>query len=224
MKLPRVIMHNSVSLDGAVSSFDIDMGLHYELAGAYGADATLIGSDTILAGIKLFGTDIPTEEKADFIKPLKDRQLPLWIIPDTRGRLQGLLHYLRRTEYCRDIVILISESTDKNYIGYLKERNYDYFLCGKRHVDYRKALDILSEKYVVKTVMVDAGPTLNGILLEKGLVDEIHLLIAPFLVGVKSSKLFSRLGLKNGNMKLELLDCRKVRAETILLSYRVPKR
>ena len=46
--IPRVIIHNAVSVDGRIDNFDVDMGLYYELAKTWKEDATLVGSITIL--------------------------------------------------------------------------------------------------------------------------------------------------------------------------------
>lgn len=46
MAKPEVIMHNSVSLDGRVTGFGVDMGLHYGIVGSYGADAYCAGSNS----------------------------------------------------------------------------------------------------------------------------------------------------------------------------------
>ncbi len=43
MKL-KVIIHNAISLDGEIRGFDIDMGLHYTIAGKYRPDVHLVGS------------------------------------------------------------------------------------------------------------------------------------------------------------------------------------
>jgi hypothetical protein len=45
--LPKVIIHNSVSLDGSLTDFEPNMGLHYQIAGNYPPDAHLIGSNTV---------------------------------------------------------------------------------------------------------------------------------------------------------------------------------
>ena len=40
----KLIMHNSISLDGSFTDFEVNMGLHYQIASTYKADASLIGS------------------------------------------------------------------------------------------------------------------------------------------------------------------------------------
>ena len=57
--LPKVIMHNSISLDGSVKDFEVNMGLHYQIAGSYGADVHLIGSNTAKIGMEMFLPEIP---------------------------------------------------------------------------------------------------------------------------------------------------------------------
>ena len=74
--LPKVILHNSVSLDGSLTNFEPNMGLHYQIAGKYNADAHLIGSNTVKVGVKLYGGDVPLEEKQDFAKPERSESLP----------------------------------------------------------------------------------------------------------------------------------------------------
>jgi 2,5-diamino-6-(ribosylamino)-4(3H)-pyrimidinone 5'-phosphate reductase len=222
VRAPKVIIHNSISLEGSVAGFEVDLKLHYQLAGGYCAGAHLVGSNTIKAGIELFGAEIPPEEESDFIKPQNESNSAYWAIPDTRGILRGILHYLRRSDLCRDVIMLISEATPQVYKDYLEKRNYDYMVCGKEKVNLRLALETIVASYGIDTIMVDAGPTLTGILLASGLVDEINLVVAPYLIGVKSTSLFSKLILEK-NIGLELLQCREVEKDTVLLSYRVKK-
>ena len=150
----KVIMHNSVSLDGSFTDFEVNMGLHYQIAGRYSADASLIGSNTIQAGVKDYGEEIQPENKADFVKPHRDAALPYWIIADTKGITKGLLHTCRSFEFCKDVIVLISQQTKKDFIHYLSERNYDYLVCGDKHIDYEEAFGNLSKIYGIKTVLV----------------------------------------------------------------------
>ena len=142
----EVILRNSISLDGSLTNFKPNMGLHYQIAGKYRPDAHLIGSNTIKTGIELYGEGVPPEEETDHKKPTRDSNLPYWVIPDTKGVLKGLLHTCRRFELCRDLVILVSERTPRDYIDHLEERNYDHHVVGEDHVDLKASLDLLIRK------------------------------------------------------------------------------
>src|SRR4030067_2638101 len=198
--LPKVIIHNSVSLDGSLTGFEPNMGLHYEIAGKYKSQVHLIGSNTAKVGVELFG-GVPPEEETDFEKPKRDKSLPYWVIPDTKGILKGLLHACRRFEFCRDVAVLISETTPKEYISYLKERNYDYFVVGKEHVDLRKSLELLSAEFNAKKLLTDTGRILGNLLLEQGFVDEVSLLVHPVIMGEKSYNIFGNIS-QNPKLKL----------------------
>ena len=209
--LPKVILHNSVSLDGSLTNFEPNMALHYQIAGKYNADAHLIGSNTVKVGVELYGGEVPLEEKQEFAKPERSEGLPYWVIPDTKGILKGLLHTCRRFEFCRDVIVLVSEETPAEYVTHLEERNYDCHIVGKKHVDLERALELLSKRYGVKTVLADTGRILGNLLLNQGFVKEISLLIHPVIVGTTAYNMF---GIANKNSKLKL--CKK---ETLEKNY-----
>ena len=191
--LQKVIIHNSISLDGSLTGFEPNMSLHYQIAGNYKPQVHLIGSNTAKVGIELFENGVPEEEAMDFKKPKRDIGLPFWVIPDTKGTLEGLLHICRRFEFCRDVAVLISEITPKEYVEYLKKRNYNYYVVGKEHVDLKETLRLLSSEFKAKRVLADTGRTLGNLLLEQGLVDEISLLVHPIIVGEKAYNIFGNI-------------------------------
>jgi 2,5-diamino-6-(ribosylamino)-4(3H)-pyrimidinone 5'-phosphate reductase len=216
----KVIVHNSVSLDGSLLGFEVDMAAHYRIAGNYKADIHLIGSNTATAGLKMFNPRIPKEQDKDFVKPKRSQRLPLWVIPDTSGKLQGKLHVLRRFELCRDIVILTTNATPKGYLRYLTERNYDWHYMGKRPIDYAQALKLLAKTYGAKTILTDSGKTMNGILLTNGLVDELSLLVHPVIVGVKRFPLLEDI---KAGIELKRMKSKPVGKGAIWLAYEVKK-
>jgi 2,5-diamino-6-(ribosylamino)-4(3H)-pyrimidinone 5'-phosphate reductase len=191
--LPKVIIHNSISLDGSLTDFEPNMALHYQIAGNYKPDAHLIGSKTVKVGAELYGEGVPPEEAKDFEKPERDENLPYWVILDTGGALEGLLHTCRRFEFCKDVIVLVSGETPEKYVRHLEERNYDYHVVGRKHVDLKKALELLSVKYGVKKVLTDTGRVLGNFLLNQGLASEISLLIHPVVLGKKSYGMFSNI-------------------------------
>ncbi len=218
---PTVILHNSISLDGSLTSFEPNMQLHYQIAGEYKPDAHLIGSNTIKTGIELYGTGVPPEEPSDFHKPKRSKNLPAWVLIDSKGRLEGLLHTCRRFELCRDVVVLVSKKTPKRYLHYLDDRQYDYHCIGTRSVELEEALHLLSKKYHVKKVLTDTGRILGNLLLNQGLVDEISLLVHPVIVGIKSYTLFNDI---EKNLAVSLVKCKRVEQHYIWLVYRLKKR
>jgi len=197
--LPKVIVHNSISVDGSLINFEVNMPLHYMIAGNFNADMHLVGSNTAKFGIDLFLKEIPQETQYDFKKP--NKKGILWAIPDTMGKMKGLLHVLRQSEYCQDAVVLISEKTSKEYIGYLKERNYDYYVVGEDKCNLKQSLELLNENYNAKTILVDTGCILGNLLIKEGLVSEISLLIHPEVVGKNAYNMFAYI---DENLKLEL--------------------
>jgi len=215
----KVILHNSISLDGSFLNFEVKMGMHYQIAGNYKADVHLMGSKTARTGIEKYG-GAPLEEKKDFMKPKKENGLPYWVIPDTKGILKGLLHAYRGFEFCRDVIVLLSEKTPKDYLRYLEERDYDYHIIGKEHVDLKKALKVLSTEYNVKTILTDTGRELNCLLLNQGLIDEISLLISPELIGQQAEYMFREV---SENIKLEKAKCTILDEDYIWLVYKVKK-
>lgn len=190
--MSKVIVHNSISLDGSLTGFEPNMGLHYQIVGNYKPEIYLVGSNTIKIGSTLIG-EIPAEEEYDFKKPKKDSSLSYWVVPDTKGSLKGLLHYCRRYEFCKDIIVLVSKQTPVDYIKYLEARDYDYHVVGETTVDLPKALDYLSKEYSVKQILADSGRILSNLLIEQNLVSEISLLVHPTIVGNKAYHIFGNI-------------------------------
>jgi len=217
--LPKVIIHNSVSLDGSLTNFMPDMALHYQIAGNYKPDAHLIGSNTVKVGVELYEKGVPVEERRDFEKPERAKNLPLWVVVDSAGALKGLLHTCRRFEYCRDVVVLVSEETPEDYLVHLRERSYDFHVVGKRRVDLRLALELLSAKYKVKTVLTDTGRILGNLLLEQGLAHELSLLVHPVIVG--REKAYTMFGNVVNGVKLKLRKQEALGKGYVWLVYKV---
>lgn len=219
---PKVIMHDSVSIDGSFVGFEYSMelmGVHYQIAGSFCDKVRIFGSTTALKGMEIFG-GFTEETEADFAKPDKGDSLTYWAVTDSRGLLEGKLHYMRRSEYCRDVVALITEQTPKSYVDYLARRNYDYYVVGKNRVDLKSALKLLSENYNSENIMLDSGRELTNAFLNEGLIDEISLIIVPEIVGNKAQNLFSNLIKK---LSLELIKTQQYPGGHIWNLYKVKK-
>jgi 2,5-diamino-6-(ribosylamino)-4(3H)-pyrimidinone 5'-phosphate reductase len=101
------------------------------------------------------------------------------------------------------VIILASVETPPSYLQYLKERNYTCIIAGKVKVDYPKAFLQLQESFAFETVLTDNGGVLSSVLFEKGLIDQLSLIVSPILTDKKNPKLFRELKLGKRVISLE---------------------
>jgi 2,5-diamino-6-(ribosylamino)-4(3H)-pyrimidinone 5'-phosphate reductase len=224
--LPKVVLHNGVTVDGRMdwSTSEGDIGLYYELAAYWKADAMLSGSDTLLAA---YSADQMPEHEANNVGPpeLHPLHVPLLVVVDSRGRLRNWQR-IRQEPYWRNAISLCSRATPQSHLAYLQRRHVGYIVTGDDHVDLRSALEELTVRYGVKTVRVDSGGILNGVLLRAGLVDEVSVLICPALVGGTSPRsIFTApdLTLPDDVIPLKLIHLEQLRGDVVWLRYEVMK-
>ena len=114
----------------------------------------------------------------------------------------------------------MSKKTSSDYISYLRERNYDYYVTGDKHVNLKKSFKILYDKHNIKTILTDTGKTLVNVLINKGLADKISLLVHPVIVGKNAENLFRQIDrLKN----LKLVKNEVLKKNYLWLVYEVEK-
>ena len=221
--LPRIIIHNAISLDGRIDWLNFDFGLFYGFISRWNEDANMVGSNTLLKGFEELNQD--QNETPEEMEPDPNDQRPLLIVPDSQGRIRSCKLVLIQP-YWRGVVVLCSEKTPNEYLYYLNGSRIEYLMVGKEHVNYRSALQKLYDQYQIKTIRLDSCGTLNGILLREGLVDEVSILINPSLVGGTTPQSFfkaSDLTSYEGVIKLKLLSVEKVTEDIVWLLYEVIK-
>jgi 2,5-diamino-6-(ribosylamino)-4(3H)-pyrimidinone 5'-phosphate reductase len=174
---PRVIVHAAVSLDGRIEGFQPDVGAYYELIPAWDEDVTLCGSETILAAE-------PEPDPPD-AAPLADAdpsdRRPLLAVIDSRGRVRSWSRLIASGHW-RAALAVCSSTTPADHVDYLGRQNVDTLVAGGDRVDLEATLAALAERGM-ETVRIDAGPSLNGLALRAGVVDEVSLLVHPAIVG-----------------------------------------
>jgi 2,5-diamino-6-(ribosylamino)-4(3H)-pyrimidinone 5'-phosphate reductase len=220
--IPKVILHNEMSLDGRIDQIQPNMGLFYGLAGRFAADAILSGSETLLEAFKGSEEAEPLEGPDELHEPMHLRR-PLLAVVDSRGRI-GPWQAIRSEPWWRDVLVLCATCTPQNYLERLKQLGIDFFACGAEHVDLRAALEHLREAHGVQTVRVDSGGTLNGVLLRQGLVHEVSVLIESRLIGGTSPSSIFRaadLDVPEDAVSLRLNHIERVEDNTLWLRYTV---
>jgi 2,5-diamino-6-(ribosylamino)-4(3H)-pyrimidinone 5'-phosphate reductase len=216
----KIILHNQVSLNGAFLGFEVDMEKYYSILNSFHPKYILIGSNTAKAGIDTYYEEITVESPDDFRSPAieKSDKRPYWVVPDSMCKLMGLLHIYRNAGYCKDIVVLISRNTPKEFKQYLHERHYDFFSEGFNKVDLETCLGKLEQKYGAGTIVTDGGRSLAKKLFDLHLVCEISLIVSPLLTRRKYEPLLYNLNIPD-NIHLKLDSLKDLENGLVHLKY-----
>ena len=223
--LPKVIIYNYISLDGRINGFNADKKLYYQLASQWSLDAVLMGTDTLLRNFNIKSDELHESENFEVPEVDKNDSRPLLVVPDSRGRIHVWSEVIR-TGLFRDILVLCSRSTPQEYLNFLDERFIKYMVIGYEKVNLGIALEEIYTQFGVKSLRVDSGGRLNGVLLMDDLVDEIYVLVHPAMVGGTSPNsiyIATDLTSTEGVLDLKLLKMEKLKNDIILLHYRIMK-
>jgi len=176
------------------------------------AGAILTGVDTVLAddpsmNVRLDGVDV---------------EQPIRVILDSSLKTPVTAKIL--TLAGRSLILTCSEDSEK--IAALKQANAEVHTLAKNaqgRLDLQVVLQFLAEQQV-NDVLVEAGSTLNGALMEQGLIDECVVYMAPSLLGASGRGLFDmpQINKMSEKKQLEILDIRKVGVD-IRLQFKVKK-
>ena len=185
-KLPFVISKLAMSLDGRtamssgesqwITSTESRLDVHYLRASSC---AILTGINTVLADDPSFNARLETEEVNQPIRVVLDSELK---IPPTAkmGTLLG-----------RNLILTCSEETKK--IQDLQQAGFEvhvFFANSDKRLDLLEVMRFLARQKI-NTVLVEAGSILNGELMQKNLVDEWVVYMAPVLMGDEGQGLFT---------------------------------
>ena len=141
------------------------------------ADAVLIGHTSLKRDNVRLGLPADMQETR-----LKRGQsgCPLRVIVSNEGRIDHRLKIFQSD--VSPIIIFSTKRMPQKYERAL-EKKATLRLSNSKHVDLAGMLETLREKYGVRTVACEGGPTLFRSLLEQGLIDRLNLTIAPYMFG-----------------------------------------
>lgn len=141
------------------------------------ADAVLIGHTSLKRDNVRLG--IPADLQRDRIRR-KQTPAPLRVIISNRGRIDTRLKIFQST--ISPILIFSTTRMPKKTQATLKHEA-TLHLTKSAAIDLAAMLETLRTKYNVRRLECEGGPTLFRALLERGLIDQLNLTIAPYLFG-----------------------------------------
>ena len=228
MSRPVTTLFMLMSLDGKINSgdndtFDADRdwcqidgvkeGLHQYYEIEQTTDLYSFNTGRTMAKIGVNDrTEVPAKSPCQFI------------ILDRKPHLQESgVRYL-----CQWVQKLYLVTNNKNHPAYRLTKELDNLqMVYYDELNMSKMMEDLGEKYGVDYLTIQSGGTLNNELVRQGVVDYVHVVIAPLLVGGKSTntlldgKAISSVA-ELGKLKaLELLEVNQLENSYLELKYRV---
>ena len=216
MPLPHVLLSAAVSLDGCLDDAGPDRLLLSSPADFDRVDEVRASVDALLVGAGTLRADNPrllvasAERRAARVASGRPEH-PLKVTVTASGDLDPRARFwhtggekvvytsdegarrLRRAGVAADVVALGAEP------------------------DWRRLLEHLHDVRGVRRLMVEGGGTVHTQLLQRRLVDEIHLVVAPLLVGdPRAPRMFGPGAYQSG--RLRLLETRAV-GDVVLMRY-----
>jgi 2,5-diamino-6-(ribosylamino)-4(3H)-pyrimidinone 5'-phosphate reductase len=131
-------------------------------------DAIMVGSNTIAI------------DNSYLTVRLVEGENPLRVIPNSRGDISLDANVLNRDA---PTLIAVSKKAPADRIEAIRSRGADVVVAGEEQVDLPALMEVLHDRYGVRNLILEGGPTLNYYMLQHHLVDEIRLIHLPFIVG-----------------------------------------
>ncbi|NDB33363.1 MAG: 2,5-diamino-6-(ribosylamino)-4(3H)-pyrimidinone 5'-phosphate reductase [Nitrososphaeria archaeon] len=177
---PKVILSAAISLDGKIAtrmgdsalSSGVDKKRLHKLRTQ--VDAILVGKNTVLQDDPMLN-----------VRYAKGKS-PIRIVLDSLGQTPTSSKIIRTSDKIQTI-IAVSEKIPQKNLDKLAKFPIDIVISGKNRVELKKLLDILGQAKI-KTVLLEGGGTTNWDFVNQGLVDQVIVTVAPYLVGGKEAK------------------------------------
>ena len=172
---PYVILSAAMTLDGKIgkNTTKIKLSSKKDKIRVHRLRAKV---DGILIGKNTLDADNPTLS----VRYTRGKN-PVRILLDSRGTIKSSSKIIQSCNKIPTIVATTSLISKKNLLR-LEKFPLEVIKCGKTSVDILRLLKILQKKRI-KKILLEGGGTINWGFLKRGLVDELIITIAPYILG-----------------------------------------
>ena len=225
--LPYISLNVAMTADGKIDTFErqgakISSADDWERVDRLRADheAIMVGGRTLLEEDPRLTVKSPVLRAARLARGTDENPVKVGIVSE--AKLAAESRFL--THGSSRIILFTTERTSPAHIEVLRSQGVEVTIAGEQKVDLLKSMEKLWE-LGIKRVLVEGGGTLNSALIELGLVDEIHIYIAPMIFGgAGAPTLADGLGLTQQNrVQLETQSVEALEDGGVLLRYRIPR-
>lgn len=130
------------------------------------------------------------------------------------------VNYFDYGGYHSRVIEVLTKQASQAYLAFLRSMEIPYVICGDQELDLELSLVKLHEYFDIKTIALCGGAIINGAFLKAHLVDEISLVVSPYVSGdTKAKANFDTLG-NFINDRFMIHDVKKLADGGIHLIYR----
>ncbi len=180
------------------------------------ADAVLLGHTSLERDNVRLG--LPAELQEARTKHGQSRA-PLRVIVSNEGRIDDRLKIFQ-SDISPILIFSTKRMPRKRQEALIKKATLH--LSHAKQVDLHTMLEILRSKYKVRRIACEGGPTLFRSLLERGLIDQLNLTLAPYMFGGAKAPTLTGLSKEflPHSARCSLIDMRKI-GDECFLTYRI---
>jgi riboflavin-specific deaminase-like protein len=184
------------------------------------ADAVLVGHSTLKHDNVRLG--LPQTELREARVARGQTPYPIRVIVSNEGKIDNRLKIFQSD--ISQIIVFSTKRMPKKIQMSLRQKA-TLHLSHRQHVDLAGMLRTLRAEYKVRTVACEGGPTLFRSLLERGLVDQLNLTIAPYLFGGAGAPTLTGLSKEflPASVHCSLVDMRVI-GDECFLTYRIRRK
>jgi riboflavin-specific deaminase-like protein len=184
------------------------------------ADAVLIGHSTLKRDNVRLG--LPQADLREARIKRGQTPYPIRVIVSNEGKIDSRLKIFHSN--ISPIIIFSTKRMPRKHQQALRQKA-TLQLSDAQHVDLAAMLRTLCDKYKIRTVACEGGPTLFRALLERDLIDQLNLTIAPFMFGGANAPTLTGLSKEflPASVHCSLIDMRVI-GDECFLTYRVKRK
>lgn len=236
---PKVICHIMASVDGHiqverwtapaddVAKVDL-MKTYSDIGKTLYTDAWTFGKNTVRDifpdKTSIFPTreknmkkDTPVGKPGVFVSERKSERLFISFDPEA-----DIIYTASQLRGCDIVVVLDMHSATPRYLTHLSKMGISYVVV-ENIMELGDVLETLNKEYGIKSLSLQGGGLLNGAMLNKGLIDELSLVVYPGLDCNKSSvSIFDNtVDALVGQLCLNLLSVQQKENGVVWLRYKI---
>lgn len=225
---PYISLLMLTSIDGKIDGSFIDdynqeLGDYYEKLKLEISNAWGNGSNThkMYFGDKNIDISKYKNSKIDYEDNIIKSEYPYVVSFDSTGSVKWKDNLLIYPDNIKNQVLVVTTNkVAPEYIAYLKEKKIAYIFAGDKKIDLNIALDKLYRLFEIKKFALTGGAIINAEFFKLNLVDEINIMIAPFIDGSQNTTISETVDGKSITKEFKFEEIKKLNNDGVLLIYK----